>query len=171
MYHVSAQGVDERMINVHYYYYYKHQCLLCQPSWHCMATPTDADAEAAKPPSHGRHFGHCDWRITNNLIHPRSWAGCTCFTRPWAKCPRGQRLQPSVCKGFNRRCVCIPCAHINGLNPLCLLIKTIINALVGLCWTSHVCWILCLGCYVSCEHSGCQWVSWCFEPSQPNIVH
>ena len=24
MYHVSAQGVDERMINVHYYYYY-HQ--------------------------------------------------------------------------------------------------------------------------------------------------
>ena len=25
MYHVSAQGVDERMINVHYYYYYVHQ--------------------------------------------------------------------------------------------------------------------------------------------------
>ena len=23
MYHVSAQGVDERMINVQYYYYYK----------------------------------------------------------------------------------------------------------------------------------------------------
>ena len=23
MYHVSAQGVDERMINVHYYYYYE----------------------------------------------------------------------------------------------------------------------------------------------------
>ena len=22
MYHVSAQGVDERMINVHYYYYW-----------------------------------------------------------------------------------------------------------------------------------------------------
>ena len=22
MYHVSAQGVNERMINVHYYYYY-----------------------------------------------------------------------------------------------------------------------------------------------------
>ena len=22
MYHVSTQGVDERMINVHYYYYY-----------------------------------------------------------------------------------------------------------------------------------------------------
>ena len=34
MYHVSAQGVDERMINVHYYYYYYiHSCtfpvLLC----------------------------------------------------------------------------------------------------------------------------------------------
>ena len=26
MYHVSAQGVDERMINVHYYYYY-NACL------------------------------------------------------------------------------------------------------------------------------------------------
>ena len=24
MYHVSAQGVDERMINVHYYYYYNN---------------------------------------------------------------------------------------------------------------------------------------------------
>ena len=24
MYHVSAQGVDERMINVHYYYYYHY---------------------------------------------------------------------------------------------------------------------------------------------------
>ena len=23
MYHVSAQGIDERMINAHYYYYYK----------------------------------------------------------------------------------------------------------------------------------------------------
>ena len=22
MYHVSTQGIDERMINVHYYYYY-----------------------------------------------------------------------------------------------------------------------------------------------------
>ena len=24
MYHVSAQGVDERMLNVHYYYYLSH---------------------------------------------------------------------------------------------------------------------------------------------------
>ena len=28
MYHVSAQGVEERMINVHYYYYY----ILCPVS-------------------------------------------------------------------------------------------------------------------------------------------
>ena len=27
MYHVSAQGVDERMINVHYYYYSIHKKL------------------------------------------------------------------------------------------------------------------------------------------------
>ena len=25
MYHVSTQGVDERMVNVHYYYYYLPQ--------------------------------------------------------------------------------------------------------------------------------------------------
>ena len=31
MYHVSAQGVDERMINVHYYYYYVPVCVyLCR---------------------------------------------------------------------------------------------------------------------------------------------
>ena len=28
MYHVSAQGIDERMINVHYYYYYYNVVLL-----------------------------------------------------------------------------------------------------------------------------------------------
>ena len=28
MYHVSAQGVDERMITVHYYYYYQVLMLL-----------------------------------------------------------------------------------------------------------------------------------------------
>ena len=27
MYHVSAQGVDERMINVHYYYYNGLNCI------------------------------------------------------------------------------------------------------------------------------------------------
>ena len=29
MYHVSAQGVDERMINVHYYYYASHMTIAC----------------------------------------------------------------------------------------------------------------------------------------------
>ena len=28
MYHVSTQGVDEHMINVHYYYYYEFEYLL-----------------------------------------------------------------------------------------------------------------------------------------------
>ena len=28
MYHVSAQGVDEHMINVHYYYYVIHICVI-----------------------------------------------------------------------------------------------------------------------------------------------
>ena len=28
MYHVSAQGVDERMTNVHYYYYYYYNVAL-----------------------------------------------------------------------------------------------------------------------------------------------
>ena len=31
MYHVSAQGVDERMINVHYYYYRSLTVLLTHP--------------------------------------------------------------------------------------------------------------------------------------------
>ena len=32
MYHVSAQGVDERIINVHYYYYKLiiQLCVVCQ---------------------------------------------------------------------------------------------------------------------------------------------
>ena len=29
MYHVSAQGVDERMINVLYYYYYVIEQMVC----------------------------------------------------------------------------------------------------------------------------------------------
>ena len=34
MYHVSAQGVDERMINVHYYYYLSPNHFVLLPS-HC----------------------------------------------------------------------------------------------------------------------------------------
>ena len=36
MYHVSAQGVDERMVNVHYYYYYLHQ-LYFFPLWFTLS--------------------------------------------------------------------------------------------------------------------------------------
>ena len=32
MYHVSAQGVDERMINVHYYYYAPERNIRSEPS-------------------------------------------------------------------------------------------------------------------------------------------
>ena len=38
MYHVSAQGVDERMINVHYYYYY----------YYYKQTPSAENAEIAE---------------------------------------------------------------------------------------------------------------------------
>ena len=31
MYHVSAQGIDERMINVHYYYYYRERVKITRP--------------------------------------------------------------------------------------------------------------------------------------------
>ena len=33
MYHVSAQGVDERMINVHYYYYFIVRLFEYPPNW------------------------------------------------------------------------------------------------------------------------------------------
>ena len=36
MYHVSAQGVDERMINVHYYYF---KCCPVPPSCHSVPPP------------------------------------------------------------------------------------------------------------------------------------
>ena len=35
MYHVSAQGVDERMINIHYYYYYTG-CECCLQVTDCL---------------------------------------------------------------------------------------------------------------------------------------
>ena len=30
MYHVSTQGVDEHLIDIHYYYYYKPNVILAQ---------------------------------------------------------------------------------------------------------------------------------------------
>ena len=44
MYHVSAQGVDERMINVHYYYYYQvirslhKECVIVLSLYTCAFT-------------------------------------------------------------------------------------------------------------------------------------
>ena len=44
MYHVSVQGIDERMINVHYcyydyyyYYYYYHYYYYCVYVYYCVA--------------------------------------------------------------------------------------------------------------------------------------
>ena len=37
MYHVSAQGVNECMINVHYYYYYKEVQLVCKSHIVCLS--------------------------------------------------------------------------------------------------------------------------------------
>ena len=38
MYHVSAQGVDERMINVHYYYYPTHDGTVITEGNHSLHT-------------------------------------------------------------------------------------------------------------------------------------
>ena len=58
MYHVSAQGVDECMVNVHYYYYYYYYYYLWQetegvtPSISsCASSQTGPDSEAS--PSRG----------------------------------------------------------------------------------------------------------------------
>ena len=37
MYHVSAQGVNQCMINVHYYYYYKEVQLVCKSHIVCLS--------------------------------------------------------------------------------------------------------------------------------------
>ena len=44
MYHVSAQGVDERMINVRYYYYYVcgFHSILSAASGPCLLMPSEA---------------------------------------------------------------------------------------------------------------------------------
>ena len=42
MYHVSAQGVDERMINVHYYYYCLSIILIEQNAFYEKASSSDA---------------------------------------------------------------------------------------------------------------------------------
>ena len=39
MYHVRAQGVDERMINVHYYYQYHGLVLGSASGWNILLVP------------------------------------------------------------------------------------------------------------------------------------
>ena len=49
MYHVSAQGVDERMINVHYYYYYYCFCFAMREMWVTVLGKATAESRAALP--------------------------------------------------------------------------------------------------------------------------
>ena len=47
MYHVSAQGVDERMINVHYYYYYYYTCRYVNSYATCSVVPRNCYASSS----------------------------------------------------------------------------------------------------------------------------
>ena len=49
MYHVSAQGVDERMINVHYYYYYIRMCTHAHTHTHTHTPPLPPPKPNQKP--------------------------------------------------------------------------------------------------------------------------
>ena len=52
MYHVSAQGVDEHMINVHYYYYYCVCVCVCVCVCCLLYTsPSPRDRHASRMPS------------------------------------------------------------------------------------------------------------------------
>ena len=57
MYHVSAQGVDERMINVHHYNYYYH--------YHYSAAAAGLRSESV---SHARR-GLTRCRVSHSLRH------------------------------------------------------------------------------------------------------
>ena len=48
MYHVSAQGVDERVINIHYYYYY-------DPTIRFLCVYRGASVFHLLQPAYGRH--------------------------------------------------------------------------------------------------------------------
>ena len=55
MYHVSAQGVDERMINVQYYYYYQVTNLV---SYAQSTFTVKAAADETKSRCLGKIYGH-----------------------------------------------------------------------------------------------------------------
>ena len=54
MYHVSAQGVDEHMINVHYYYY----LLQCGSQLLCHCSPLTIVVEPVLDSAHTPNINH-----------------------------------------------------------------------------------------------------------------
>ena len=58
MYHVSAQGVDERMINVHYYYYYERYS---HGPDHCMKAQIRSKRLACDPRKEPTEHGGHSW--------------------------------------------------------------------------------------------------------------
>ena len=61
MYHVIAQGVDERMINVHDYYYYPG-------NYHNIAGLSQQAREASVERTHGINVGQC-WGFFAERMH------------------------------------------------------------------------------------------------------
>ena len=70
MYHVSTQGVDERMINVHYYYFVLHQLQPMKDIHNVSFTRSVNVGQVESPPPQivvhlattvraGPHTGHC----------------------------------------------------------------------------------------------------------------
>ena len=83
MYHVSAQGVDERMINVHYYYYYYYY-LLSMRTW-CW-WPRDMVWPLPPPPTHTAPPPPL-YKHTTDLLSMRTW--CWWPRRDMVRLPAG----------------------------------------------------------------------------------
>ena len=60
MYHVSAQGVDECMINVQYYYYYQVTNLVfyAQSTFTVKAAADETESRGRFPRCRGKIYGH-----------------------------------------------------------------------------------------------------------------
>ena len=95
MYHVSAQGVDERMINVNYYYYLKLRkvCLFYkEPFKGASVPPAESDFAVGKLSSEQRGYQNSD------PGEDRQYVGCQRQTREklisdhW----RRERISPNL---------------------------------------------------------------------------